>query len=209
MLKKILAAATLACASLAAHSALLTSPDWDTLFPNIAGVQFNSASKNGVTVSLGAHAYKNGVLLPNDNAGTYRAQPGTYPAEDRANWSFDFLVNAGTYCLSCLSGELRMDKDPGAGQNFFSFGKTPLATVLTADSWNLEMDFLEAFMGNFDPNANGIYDFMLSVYDADDADNAMVTTNIRVVVGQVPEPGSLALVGVAILALGYARRRQG
>ena len=57
----------------------------------------------------------------------------------------------------------------------------------------------------FNANAAGEYGLMLRVRDQADAD---VTTSAILV--QVPEPGSVALVGVAVLAaLGISRRRQG
>lgn len=208
MLKKMLATAVLASLSLNSQAALQSIASWDAVYPAIAGVEFNAAQFNGVTVALGAHAYKNGVFLPNDGTSTFYAQTGTYAAEDRANWSFDFLIDARNYSLSSLSVRLEMDSDPSAAQNFGGFPDAGLPNAFIADSWNMEMDFLEAQLGAFDPNANGIYDFRLSVFDSDNPNDAMVSTSMRVVVGTVPEPGSLTLAALGLLGAAALRRRR-
>lgn len=195
-----------------ANAGLATSSTWNSMYPDVAGVQFNQNSFNGVTIGLGAHAYKNGVLLPNDGVSTFYAPTGQYlgnaPADGRANWSFDFFVNAGTYCQSCLRVLLQMDADPSANADLRDFGKQGLQLPVVGDSWNLEMDFLEGLNGPFDPNANGTYDFVLSVFDTDAIDSAMVTTSIRVVVGEVPEPGIFALMALALVAFAFVHQRR-
>jgi hypothetical protein len=91
-----------------------------------------------------------------------------------------------------------------------------LATTnnLMQNSWNL--DFFDAgsaltlFGGTFNPSASGEYSFFLEAFSPTGGP-ALARTEITVIVGdgatQIPEPGSLALVGLGLLGAFAARRR--
>lgn len=91
-----------------------------------------------------------------------------------------------------------------------------LATTnnLMQNSWNL--DFFDAgsglplFGGTFNPNVDGEYSFFLEARSVTGGP-VLARTEITVIVGdgatQIPEPGSLALVGLGLLGAFAARRR--
>ena len=202
-LSRIAAIVSTMAIAASANAALSTYAPWDTAYTanGLNGVLFNVQSAGGATVALGAHAYKNGAYLPNNGVNTYYAQSGTYagpPAEaNRANWSFDFGWNLGTNCLNC-SVWLGIDNDPTSAVNLL-WGD--ITVVPQPESWNLEMPFLAGV--NFDPFSPSSTAFSLQVRDA--TGSVVVGSDITV---NVPEPGSLALVGLALGGLALARRRR-
>ena len=81
------------------------------------------------------------------------------------------------------------------------------------NSWNLGMEFLAttnpaigitAPAGVFNPNAQGQYSFALVAYTS--ITGAEIGRS-AIVVNVVPEPGTFALAGLALLGLAAARRR--
>lgn len=95
----------------------------------------------------------------------------------------------------------------GAEGNSFALATT---NNLMQNSWNL--DFFDngvLFPGVFNPAANGEYSFFLEA--SNQAGAVLARTDITVIVGdgaaQIPEPGSLALVGLGLLGAFAARRR--
>lgn len=213
MIKKILATAALAgitLAPLTAHAGLTTLSAADGWPPagssGLGSVLFNTASANGVKVAVGAHAYKNSAFLPNDGVRNYEAQSGLYAPDGKnyANWSFDFVYDLSA-CKGCKVF-LGIDTDPSAGVNYVSIDLLSLgAPTVYAESWNMEMGFLTTGLGyDFNPFAASSTDFRLSVMGATGAPLASVDITVN-----VPEPASLALVGVALAGLATLRRRRG
>ncbi|SFD37419.1 PEP-CTERM sorting domain-containing protein [Massilia yuzhufengensis] len=221
--KKILAAALFALAPFAAQAALTTSPPgWPPAGSSgLGAVQFNQVNyNNGGFVAMGAHGYKNGPTLPNNGVDTFFAQQGIYPGEptkNYANWSFDFAFNTGN-CSTC-SVFLEVDVDPTAAVEYRTlFNLTTLRNPITnaiiygaagAESWNMEMPFMNAALGyDFNPFGASATSFRLSMVEGTDLTPTALVGPAAEITVSVPEPGTVALTGLAFAGMVFARRRK-
>lgn len=236
MIRNSLIALSIATVAAASQAAAVV-PTYTT-FGNLAGATFGGtgiptnptaiSTGGGVTVGLTAFGRFANPALSNNGAGTFYATPGANDGLDvpahaiGATWSFGYYINVGTAQLQNYQIDLFYDLNPAAGTALADFGRIDLDTALIGggagglslfqDSQNLYFSFFSTGVPGvvfapalpFNANAAGEYGLMLRVRDQAGAD---VTTSAILV--QVPEPGSVALVGVALLAaLGLSRRRQ-
>jgi len=208
----------------AAMAAPIT-PTYNTFGP-LAGATFGGTgipnnpvaitTVGGLTLGLAASQRFVGPNLGHDGAGTYTAPAGVSqaapsPADPYAMWNFNIYIGG---VVNGLSFRIFYDFDPTVGNDESTHGTIDIAsTSLLSNpsqaSWNLGMNFLAAAAtgitppaGVFDPNRTGQYTFALVAYTTGGPEIGRSAIAVN-----VPEPGTMALVGLALLGIAATRRR--
>ena len=205
--------------------------------PNDA-VAISTISTSDGTLTFGLTAFGRYLnpAVGNNGAGTFTATPGsnygdptnaTMPSSTLgATWNFGYYIDVqgavslGDF-LDASGGAIRLlyDFKPGTNTDQSQLGVIDLGTAGGAgiysvttvqDSQNLLFGFFATGGtgitppgGTFDPNAGGEYTFALQYLDAAGAVVGQSAINV-----DVPEPATLAFVGLGLAGLGIMRRRR-
>ncbi len=232
ILKSTLAALGLACALSAAAAPIIPT---FTTFGTLAGATFGGSgipnnavaitNLTGLTLGLTATPRFFAPSPTNNGLGVFNALAGVSPnppssaADPYALWNFSFF--AGGTAVANTFFRLFYDFNGAIGNDQNTHGVIGFAGnaagTPSQNSFNLGMDFLavtNSFPGVvapapasvFNPNAAGQYTFALAAY-ASSTGAELGRSAIVVNVQAVPEPGTFALAGLALLGLAAARRR--
>lgn len=193
----------------------------------VAITTIGGATAPAITLGLTAHQRFFNPPLGNDGAGTFFAGPGAnFGGPGNPSALLGTLWSVGTYIsyaggIGNLDITYYYDFDPGKGTDESALGSIDIDALLNAqgaggltlaeDSNNLLFSFFGTAVpgvisppaGSFDPNAAGEYSFALVVRDQTGAELGRSAILVN-----VPEPGTLALLGLGLGLVGIGMRRR-